>query len=73
MNINYIILACCILATAVMSLASTSIAQQCYNDNSSYKTSHTTNNDYLTYMIVMGVVFIVASFGGMFLGYKAPA
>jgi len=66
-------LAFCMLVAAIMTLASTSIAKQCYNDNSSYKTSHKTNNDYLTYMIVMGVVIILASFGGMYMGYKAPA
>jgi hypothetical protein len=56
-----------------MSLASTSIGKECYDKNSSFASSKKDNNNYLTYMIVMGVIFILASFGGMYLGSKAPA
>jgi hypothetical protein len=54
-----------------MSLASTSIAKQCYNDNSSYASSKKSNNKYLTYMIVMGVIGILVAGGVMYGGMHA--
>jgi hypothetical protein len=71
MNIKILLAACCILSTAAMSLASTSIAKECYDKNQQFASNHTTNNNYLTYMIVMGVVCIITSFIMMYMGSKA--
>lgn len=72
MDPKMILMACCLLSVAVMSLASTSIGKECYDKNSSFASSKKDNGNYLTYMIVMGVLFIVASFGGMFMATKMP-
>jgi hypothetical protein len=72
MNPKMILMACCLLSVAVMSLASTSIGKECYDKNSSFANSKKDNGKYLTSMIIMGVLCIVASFGGMFMATKMP-
>ena len=70
MNFQLILMACCILSVAVMSIASTSIAQECYDKNSSFADTKKTNKSYLIYMLVAGILCVIVSFGGMYLGFK---
>jgi hypothetical protein len=53
-----------------MSIASTSIAQECYNKNSAFADTKKTNQGYLIYMLVAGILCVVVAFGGMYLGFK---
>jgi|APCry1669189665_1035243.scaffolds.fasta_scaffold18988_3 ABC-type Fe3+ transport system permease subunit len=61
------VLLCC---TAVFFVASTSIARECYNKNSSFATSKGQNSQYLNYMLAMGVCCILTSFAVIYLGMK---
>jgi len=73
MDLKMLLAALCLLSVSVSSLASTSIAKDCYNKNSSFASSNPSNNKYLTYMIVMGVIGILASFGAGYMATKVPA
>jgi hypothetical protein len=56
-----------------MSIASTSIGQECYNKNSAFADTKKANQGYLLYMLIAGILCVVVAFGGMYMGFKGGA
>lgn len=64
MNLHMLIFGFFIIATAIMSIATSSIAIQCYNkcDNPNMNTEHPRNKTFLIINLIMSIGMVFASF-----------
>jgi uncharacterized membrane protein YidH (DUF202 family) len=58
---NVTVLAVILFVVCVISIATSSIGIQAYNDNGSYKDSHKTNFDFLVYCLVGAILGLLMS------------
>jgi len=70
MELQLLMAACLLMCIAAMSLASTGIAQQCYDENPGTANNHKSNKNYLLYMFVAGGLGVLLSFLLIYLSFK---
>jgi len=71
MNPKIISTACSLLITAIFLVATTSIATECYNENTSFKDKKKDNFTFLIVTLVLAIVMIISAGGSIFVGIKA--
>jgi TRAP-type C4-dicarboxylate transport system permease small subunit len=71
MNTKIISTACFLLITAILLVATTSIATECYNENTSFKDKKKDNFTFLIVTLVSAILMILSALSIIFLGFKA--
>ena len=71
MNPKIISTACLLLSAGVFLVATTSIATECYNENSSFKDKKKDNFTFLIVTLVVAILMILSASGSMYLGVTA--
>jgi hypothetical protein len=64
-------MACALLSASVCIIASTSIGLECGN-STDYKTKKKDNFNFLIALVVSGILCLLCSFGGIYMGVQMP-
>jgi hypothetical protein len=72
MNPKIISTACSLLIAGVFLVATTSIATECYNENTSFKDKKKDNFTFLIVTLVVAILMIISAGGSIFLGINSP-
>jgi uncharacterized PurR-regulated membrane protein YhhQ (DUF165 family) len=70
MNTKIIITACLLLSAGVFLVATTSIATECYNENTGFKDKKKDNFTFLVVTLVAAILLIISAGGSIFIGLK---
>ena len=73
MNTTTLLAACSILLTAIMGIATSSIAVECYDKHEDFKTEKETNYTYTIVNLVSNILMIVISIICLYLGVTAES
>ena len=71
MNPKIISTACSLLSAGVFLVATTSIATECYNENTSFKDKKKDNFTFLVITLIVAIIMIIAAGGSIYLGITA--
>jgi len=73
MGVKGILIGCFLLCASVFILASSGIGVECGNFNSAaYKKAKTNNFNFLIFLLVMGALCVLCSFGALYIGATTP-
>jgi len=67
MNGKMLVAALALLLGGIFSIATSSIAIECYNENTSFKDSKTENYTFLMVNLVSAILLVLMAFGSMYL------
>jgi hypothetical protein len=70
MNTNLLAIALSVLVTAVLAIATSSIATECYDKNPELKTEKKDNYNYIIVTLVMNILMILVAFYSLYLSFK---
>lgn len=73
MNINIIMAACAILLTAILGIATSAIAIECYNQNAAFKEEKRSNWIYTITNLTCNILMVFVAFTCMYLGATAQS
>ena len=68
MDIKILIIAIAMLIGGVFSIATSSIATQCYNSNTSFKSSNTSNFNFIVVNLVSAILVVLSAFAAIYFG-----
>lgn len=73
MNFNIIMAACAILLTAILGIATSAIAVECYNQNAAFKEEKKSNWIYTITNLICNILMVLVAFLCMYLGATAQS
>ena len=73
MGVKGILIGCFLLCASVFIIASSGIGVECGNfDSGAYKKAKASNFSFLVFLVVMGALCVLCSFGALYIGATTP-